>query len=310
MRKKMFCLILGLCTFMLHAQDVQNMQYERHWKKNVEKVRVMSYNIFNGFNWGEDKDREDRFVAWIQKQDPEFIGLQELCGFTQEKLEKLAARWGHPYAIIVKEDGYPVGITSKKPITLKAKIVGKIGHGLLHVQTYGFDVLVTHLNPSNTIKRNQEAGQIVEYIKKNKLTKCVLMGDMNSHSPMDADYLENNSFMLATKYGGKTSPNLLDGKIDYSVISHYLSTPLIDVCREFVPANKRFTFPTPILMGISKQKYISKRTNERLDYIFVSPEVSKTVVDAYIFNEGEPEYLSDHFPIAVDFCLESQPAKK
>lgn len=309
MKKKLLYLLLVFCSLNLHAQNVQNMQNERHWKKNVEKVRVMSYNIFNGFNWGEDKDREDRFVTWIKEQDPEFIGLQELCGFTQEKLEKLAARWGHPYAIIVKENGYPVGITSKKPITLKNKLVGKIGHGLLHVQTYGFDVLVTHLNPSNTIKRNQEAQQVVEYIKNHKLEQCILMGDMNSHSPMDADYIENNAFMLETKYGGKNSPNLLDGKIDYSVISHFLSLPLIDVCRIYVPAEKRFTFPTPILMGVSKQKYISKRSSERLDYIFVTPEVSKKVVDAFVFNEGTPEYLSDHFPIAVDFCIETQPQK-
>ena len=219
-------------------------------------------------------------------------------------MEKLAARWGHPYAVIVKEEGYPVGITSKKPITLKAKMVGEIGHGLLHVQTYGFDVLVTHLNPSNTHKRNREAAQIVSYIKENKLENCILMGDMNSHSPMDADYLEANAVDLTTKYGGVKSPNLLDGNIDFSVISHFLSLPLIDICRKYVAPDKRTTFPTPILMNQSRHKEVRKRTNERLDFLMLTPTVAQKAVDAFIFNEGETEYLSDHFPIAVDFCLE------
>ena len=303
--KKIFlsciALFLGLA---LQAQDSQQALNERHWKKNVEKVRVMSYNIFNGFDWCHDLDRENRFVEWIKLQDPEVLGLQELCGFTQEKLEKLASRWGHPYAVIVKEDGYPVGITSKKPIVLKAKKVGEIGHGLLHVQTYGCDFLVTHLNPSNTNKRNVEAGKIVEYIKSNQLEKCILMGDMNSHSPMDADYMEAHAINLTAKYGGSRSQNLLNGAIDYSVISHFLSVPLIDVCRLYVAPDKRTTFPTPILMNQSRHSDVRQRTNERLDFILVTPNLVQQAVDAFIFNEGTPEYLSDHFPIAVDFCID------
>lgn len=304
MKKLLFCLLISLMGTSLYAQDVQNVQYERHWKKNVEKVRVMSYNIFNGFGWGEDTEREERFVEWIKQQDPEVLGLEELCTFTQEKLEKLAARYGHKYAVIVKEDGYPVGITSKKPIVLKSKIVGEIGHGLLHVQTYGCDFLVTHLNPASTTKRNVEAGMIVDYIKKNHLENCILMGDMNSHSPMDADYMEQNAINLTTKYGGAGSSNLLDGEIDYSVISHFLSVPLIDVCRKYVAPDKRTTFPTPILMNQSRHADVRKLTNERLDFIFVTPSLAQKAVDAFIFNEGPTEYLSDHFPIAVDFCID------
>ena len=307
MKKLFMYALLCLCPCFMSAQNVQ--QYERHWKKNVEKIRVMSYNILNGFDWGKDLERQDRLVEWVKEQDPEILALEELCGFNQEKLSKLAERWGHPYAVIVKEGGYPVGLTSKKPIDVKKKIAGVIGHGLLHVQTYGFDVLVTHLNPSSTVKRNEEAKMIVDYIKENNLTNCMLMGDMNSHSPMDADYLESHAIELTAKYGGATSPNLLDGKIDYSVISHYLSVPLIDVCRKYVAPNKRNTFPTPVLMGQSKQPEVRERTNERLDYIFVTPSVNKMVVDGYIFNEGPTEYLSDHFPIAIDLVLEHKAQK-
>ena len=304
MRKFLLSLLVAIFGLTLQAQNPAFVQYERQWKKNVEKIRVMSYNILNGFDWGKDTEREDRLVEWVKQQDPEILGLQELCSFTQERLEKLAARYGHPYAIIVKQNGYPVGITSKKPITFKAKLVGEIGHGLLHVQTYGFDFLVTHLNPSNTAKRNVEAGKIVEYIKANHLDNCILMGDMNSHSPIDADYMEANATRLIAKYGGSQSTNLLDGWFDYSVISHFLSVPLIDICQKYVTPDKRTTFPTPILADQSRHPEVRKLTNERLDFIFATPALASKAVDAFIFNEGPTEYLSDHYPIAVDFFIE------
>lgn len=199
---------------------------ERHWKKEVEKVRIMSYNILNGFDWGNDTEREERLVEWVRHQDPEILGLQELCGFTQEKLQKLAQRWGHPYAMIVKEEGYPVGITSKRPITLKTKLLENAGHGMLHVQTYGWDVIVTHLNPSNTVRRNTEARTIADYIRTLKTDSCILMGDMNAHSPFDGDYTETHAINLTAHYGGAESKNLLDGGLDYSVIA--LSVPAAD----------------------------------------------------------------------------------
>lgn len=299
--------LIVLISFVIGAfsAQAQNAQLERHWKENVEKIRVMSYNILNGFEWGKDTDRETRLVNWVKEQDPEILGLQELCGFNQAKLEALAARWGHPYAVIVKEDGYPVGITSKKPIELKAKLVGEIGHGMLHVKTYGYDVLVTHLNPHNAAKRNHEAALVVDYIKKNNLTNCMLMGDMNSHSPFDADYMERNATQLQRRYGGDQSKNLMDGWFDYSVISHYIALPLIDVCRMYVEPDQRTTYPTPVLMDVSKQKAVYKRACERLDYIFVTPNILHDVVDAFIFNEGTPDYLSDHYPIAIDLCVET-----
>ena len=304
MKKILISLLAVFCACSLYAQNSDLVKYERHWKKNVEKVRVMSYNIFNGFGWGEDLEREDRFVEWIKQQDPEILGMEELCTFDLPKLKKLAARYGHPYAEIVIADGYPVGVTSKKPIVLKHKIEKDCGHGLVHVQTYGFDILVTHLNPSSTVKRQQEAAKISKYISDNNLDNCILMGDLNSHSPYDADYLESHSYELLAKYGGNGSSNLLDGQFDYSVIAHFLSVPLIDICRKYVTPDKRTSFPTPILMGQSRHPEYRDKSNERLDYLLLSPKVARLAVDAFIFNEGPTEYLSDHYPIAVDLILD------
>ena len=103
--------------FIFSSNAQENVKaLERHWKPNVEKIQIISYNIFNGFDWRKDTERQERFIKWVINKDPEVLAMQELCGFTQESLSELAKEWGHMYAVIVKEGGYPVGLTSKKPI--------------------------------------------------------------------------------------------------------------------------------------------------------------------------------------------------
>lgn len=294
---------MAVWLFCIGGLAAQQRSYERHWKSGVGKVRVISYNIFNGFDWKKDADRKERLVQWVRQQDPEVLALQELCGFTQQDLEELGRQWGHPYAAILKEEGYPVGVTSKRPIEVKSKLTEQFGHGLLHVRTYGLDVLVTHLNPSNARQRNEEAGRIVGYIREHVEGACLLMGDMNSHSPMDADWMESHATELRAGYGGKDSPNLLNGKFDYSVIARFLSVPLIDFCRGFIAPERRFTFPTPVLMTQSRHPEVRRRASERLDFIFGSPELESSVVNAFIWNGEDTAYLSDHYPIGIDLCL-------
>lgn len=302
-------LLITLCMLIFcqytKGQNTLNEQYERHWDTSYEKIKIISYNVFNGFNWKKDIDRQNRFVTWIQQQNPDILALQELCGFTKESLSALAKQWNHPYSAIIKENGYPVGITSKKPINIKLKMLNNCGHGLLHVKTYGLNILVTHLNPNDTNQRRAEAEKIASYIKNNALDTCLLMGDMNAHSPFDADCMESVSTDLLMKYGGKNSTNLLNGGFDYSIIANFLSLPLIDACQKFTKDSERITFPTPILMNLPRNKDIRKKVGERLDYIFVTPMVFKNVVDAFIYNDKENDYLSDHYPVGIKLCIKS-----
>lgn len=296
-------LVLFLSPRQLRGQVAADSVYERHWQAGYQKIRIISYNIFNGFDWGKDPDRRARMVAWVRSQDPEILALQELCGFTQQSLEELAREWGHPYAAIVKEGGYPVGITSKRPIRIKAKVLENTGHGLLHVESYGLDLLVTHLNPASTDRRRAEAHTIADYITAQGLEKCILMGDMNAHSPFDADYMQEHSGELLLKYGGTGSPNLLDGRFDYSVVATFLSVPLVDVFPYYVAPERRRSFPTPILMYLSKNPEVLARIGERIDYMLISPSLRTSVADAFIYNEGSADYLSDHFPVGIDLCV-------
>src|SRR5690606_38001181 len=131
-----------------------------------QTLKVISYNIWNGFDHGKDTEREKAMVGWLKAQNADVIGFQELNGFTPDKLEQLASQWGHPYTLLLKEEGYPIGITSKTPLELKSRMLGGFWHGLLHAKTRNTDFLVVHLSPHDWQYRREEAEIISTYIEK------------------------------------------------------------------------------------------------------------------------------------------------
>ena len=63
-----------------------------HGLRSQEKLKVMTYNIWNGFDWGKDFDRKIKFIDWVNTQNPDVLALQELCGYDEEKLKSDARR--------------------------------------------------------------------------------------------------------------------------------------------------------------------------------------------------------------------------
>ena len=94
-----------------------------------------------------------------------------------------------------------------------------------------------------------------------------------------------------------------DGRLDYSVLSQFLSVGLTDICRLYVPADKRTTFPTAFLYRWQHGDTRLHGISERLDYILVSPSLVSRCVDAHIHNGIETEGISDHYPVSVDLII-------
>ena len=57
-------------------------------------LKVITYNIWNGYDWGKDEDRRAQVNTWINDQNPSIVALQELCNYTSNKLEKDAKNMG------------------------------------------------------------------------------------------------------------------------------------------------------------------------------------------------------------------------
>ena len=267
-----------------------------------EKLRVISYNIWNGFE--HDASRRANFINWIKGQQPDILAMTELVGFTEKDLGQLASEYGHKYYAIVKEEGYPVGITSNEPITVVKKQMEGFWHGMLHVKTHGLDMIVTHLSPHDWKFRLKEAQMLTSYIQDNQLDNCMVMGDFNAYSPFDADWVETHAQLIENmqKWDAEqeTYRNMRDGRFDYSVLSKFLSIGLTDICRLYVPADKRTTFPAAFLYGWQHGDTRLHGIGERLDYILVSPSLVSRCLDARIPNGIETEGISDHYPVSVD----------
>lgn len=273
---------------------------------NQQTLKVISYNIWNGFE--KDAARKARFVDWMNEQKPQIVALEELVGFTEKDLSELAASYGHPYVAIVKEEGYPVGLTSRQPIRVIKKQVEGFWHGMLHAQTYGLDIIVTHLSPFEWSYRLKEATAITQYIQDNKLDKCLVMGDFNAYSPFDADEVETHTELRKNMLGwDKKHPeygNMRGEQFDYSVLSQFLSIGFADPVKMFVPANKRMSYPAATLYKWQWGDPRLKMLGERLDYILVSPSLAPRCVHASVHNGKDLEGISDHYPVSLIFELQ------
>ncbi|MBV8253272.1 MAG: endonuclease/exonuclease/phosphatase family protein [Chitinophaga sp.] len=255
-------------------------------------LRVISYNILEGMTTDTTKGKKV-FVEWIKQFNPDIMALQECNGFTQKSLEDLAATWGHPYAVIVKENGYPTGITSRYPITGIQKVNENMTHGFIMANINGYNVVVLHLNPHKYRKRNEEIATILTNMeRKNEKNNWIIMGDFNSNTPLDKHRLDSNKIKSWQANGLKTNPNidnLVNGNmIDYAVQQRMLDAGFTDALYETDKQQKAATGKDTI------------RTTTRIDYIYLSKDLAKKLMTCHFIYDDFTAKYSDHQPVYME----------
>ena len=298
------CFLTPLGVMAQTAEEIQEVY------PGKEIVRVMTYNIWCGFEYQKDVKRMEKNAAWIKAQDPEVVALQELCSFDEATLQKFAKMYGHDYVVLQKENGYPVALTSKKPIeTIHIQTEG-MGHGFLHAKTYGIDLIVAHFTPFKCDNRLKEARMVTSYMHDYGEDDWILLGDLNAHSPFDAEQLETHTELIRNlaAYGEKykENNNMRGTLLDYSVQSHLIGYPLEDVVRLYVPVKERMTYPAFSFANTYKGKDYLLQQGERVDYIYVTPSLVDNCINAFVWNGEETKYLSDHYPVGVDLLWEKE----
>ncbi len=285
--------------------------FKSNGQKN-DQLKVISYNIWNGFDWGKDDARRTELQQWVTGQQPDVVALQELCKYTPEKLKEDAKSWGHSYSVLLKTTGYSVGLTSQFPIELKEKLLEGLHHGALHCQINGIDFLVVHLHPGSIQRRRDEARLLASKIDeiREQNSRYMVMGDFNANSPFDADLYKSEDSLLSRmrkdNEGKGLDGNLDNNSLDFSVISGFLSLPLYDVVYGHTKGMvERVSFPAPILIPQYFNSFEHVQScRQRIDYILVSRELSINCVEARICNNEDNWYLSDHFPVIAVFNFE------
>ena len=67
------------------------------------QLKVMTYNVLTGFDWNQDSTRGTELIKWVNEQKPDVLALQEMNGFTDERLAIFAKKWGHDYSAFEKD---------------------------------------------------------------------------------------------------------------------------------------------------------------------------------------------------------------
>lgn len=255
-------------------------------------LTYLNYNILEGLK--SDSSLKADFVTWVKEIDPDIIALQETNKFTQRSLEVFASSYGHPYAVLAKESGYPVAITSKYPIVNVQKVLDNMWHGYLYANVLDYHLFVLHLSPFLQEKRNYEIAQILAHIRLfPKNAKIIVSGDFNAVSELDK-HTHTATLIELMKESEATHAhirNLKNGQIDYDVIRKVMDAGFVDV---FYQRHKKFKSSLPTARYRTEKSF-----DRRIDFIFVSKNLSKKVVDADIIKDQYTDYLSDHYPVIM-----------
>lgn len=261
--------------------------YAQHY--TPDSVKIITYNVMNGMSRDTSAGKSG-FCGWLKSQDPAIVGFQELNGFSREKLEALGAAYGNPYAILMERGTYKVGLTSRYPIVDAEVVRDHMTHGFIIARIRDYHVVVAHLAPNSYKKRRLEIALILRTIRTRDphlKDKWILMGDLNSLSPLDkAFYAVDDRKRQRTMEAKKKHPHnerLIHGtQIDYQVQRHILGGGFTDCFHQFAGNILR-----------------SSETTGRVDYIYVSGALKPALLSAHFIRDAFTRTRSDHVPMCI-----------
>jgi endonuclease/exonuclease/phosphatase family metal-dependent hydrolase len=287
--------LTALITFLAFFISCHSEKQQRN-QKSLE-LKIISYNVWYGFT--KVPERKETWLAWINDQAPDVVSLQELNEYTPDKLAEDAKRYGHSYSVLLKEDGFPTGITSRYPIEDVRKTTKGFHHGLLRVKIQDIYFYVIHLHPSNWETRKNEIKLILQNIDELPPgSQVVLAGDFNTFSPLDSVYYAHGR--LEPFFDDRDSlyqeKNLNRGQLDYTVIQEVMDYGLIDLEASLRTNSYEFSGSFPTLI----EKEGEHGDQRRLDYVFTSRNLADKVTRANIIASDTTLILSDHLPVVVE----------
>ena len=267
--------------------------------ENINKIRVLSYNVWYGFT--KKSERKTDWHNYVKSLKPDIVALQELNGYTPNKLAQDGKSWGHMHSVLLKEEGFPTGITSKFPIRNLKRVLDGYHHGMLSCETGGIQVYNIHLHPGHWEIRHREVDMLLQTLESNDKDKPVLLvGDFNTFSLKDKKYYEQSPdiipFFRRLDIRWKSNRNLRNDKLDYSHLTKFENAGYQDLIAD---KRKGFlgTFPTKLRLGEDNGP------SRRLDYFFANKVLADKCIEASYLVDEKTDFLSDHYPAIAEFRL-------
>ena len=263
-----------------------------------EVLTVVTHNVWYGFT-KKGEPRHAEWLRWMAAQAPDVVSLQELNGYTPERLAADAKAWGHSHSVLLKQDGFPTGITSRYPISDVRILRDGFHHGLLRCRIQGLWFYVIHFHPSNFERRIAEAGLLAADVGSlpDPNPRILLAGDFNGFSPVDRSHYDADQqlvpFFQRLDARSPGARNLNNGRMDYGGIEAILQQGYVDVLAASRWPSEPFagSFPTPLVNDEDHG------TDRRLDYMFASANLASAIESPVILRDPVTARLSDHYPM-------------
>lgn len=250
-------------------------------------MKVLQYNIWDGCR---EPERFDAFDRWMRERRYDVIGFNELKGWSGEELSRLAAEWGCPHSAIheTQASKHYIGVISRHPIRVVDKVEKPFHHGLLHVIAGGVHFCLTHLSPRSSVAREAEARALAERTGRVR-EPLLLMGDLNTLSPLDRDIYARTKLLDVVKRNDKLFAKFAaNDELNYEPMNVLLNSGLADIgCAE------TFRHSVPTRVNLDKMHAAPMR----IDYMLANRPLLDLKPTAVILQDGELDYLSDHYPI-------------
>ena len=262
-----------------------------------KSLKIISYNIFEGMKSDTTSGKKE-FVKWIRSNNPDILALEEANNFTQTSLEEMARQYNHPYAVLLKQNGFPVALTSRYPIVNVSKVLDNMHHGFIRAEVNGYHIIVLHLSPHKYRKRWEEADIILQTVASQpSQRKWLIMGDFNSLSPLDKARYTDGKILEKTQDAAKKYPyhdnlinkNMLDFEVQQKMLDFGLKDALKLKHKDFVSSR-----PT------EKTSDNGNNPPSRIDYFYVSKDLKGKVLKAEILKDSFTDWNSDHYPVFVE----------
>ncbi len=254
-------------------------------------MRLLVSNVYKGCL---EEERFVRLVNLVRRYRPTVMGILEANGWDengQARLKTLAERVGYEYYFFGQANSnYDLALISQLPMKAE-NLPGGFKHTCIRVEIEGLKIFLVHLNPDSEDDRLEEVEILLGYIGGHP-QNTMLMGDMNSLSPADREFYEQDGLWQKCKEQGITKFG--EQGLRYDVIRRLLGAGLVDVGQKYERGKLEFTTPTPVNIDVHHLAEL------RLDCVFVSPDLPLRVTDFKVVNNGITKKMSDHFPILID----------
>ena len=244
-------------------------------------LRVVNWNVLYGFNY---KKSIEQGGGWLRCQQADVVALQELNGHTQADLENLAKSWGHDHAAILKEKGFPVGLTSNQPIQVIRRRVKGFHHGYLHCKTQGIHFVVVHFWPGKFNEVNWILDEVAPLLQRDE--RVIILGDFNGCSRKDEAFLVANAKLRER---------------DYTFVDRVEAKGFVDIVNKH-DSTAKISCPSPITIPRwSKDMEELKLKRYRIDFLFADSVLARASCAGTISLAKEIDEISDHYPVIVEF---------